>query len=67
MFLSAFVPRINNHGGGPEEELEHVLPEARVYTVTKNWFLFKVEHKSYGKELKVKTQSRVLSDLKYQI
>ena len=50
MFFSAIVPRINNHGRGLKEKLEHVLPEARVYTVTKNWFLFEVEHKSYGKK-----------------
>ena len=55
MFFSAIVPCINNHGRGLKEKLKHVLPEARVYAVTKNWLLFEVEHKSYGKNLKVKT------------
>lgn len=46
MFFGSILPRINNHSGGLEEKLEHVLLEARVDAVPQNWFVFEEEHKS---------------------
>ena len=49
VFFSSFLPRINNHGGGLEEKLEHVFLKAGVHTVAQNWFVLEVKHKSYRK------------------